>query len=109
MAGLSQKAMTILADPASHVIDARSLTYVAIQIAAIDEGPSKLRWAETMFNQTFNSNRRRIRNAAVNKAYEYRDTHRRRPRKKPVEVAAMNKIFGERPARIEWLLRSLNA
>jgi hypothetical protein len=101
MAGLRQKAMTILADPASHVIHARSLAYVAIQIAAIDEGPSKLRWAETMFNQAFNSNRRRIRTAAVNKAYEYRDTHRRRPRKKPVEVADMNKIFGERPARIE--------
>jgi|GEM_PF-2042008 hypothetical protein len=54
-----------------------------------------------MFNQTFNSNRRRIRTAAVNKAYEYRDTHLRRPRKKPVEVADMNKIFGEWPARIE--------
>ncbi len=94
MTSLRKKAMNILADAVSDVIGARSMAYVSIQKAAIDEDPSKMRWAETMFKQISNSNRRRIRTTAVDKAYEYRDAHGHSRRKKPVEVADMNQIFG---------------
>jgi hypothetical protein len=94
MAGLRQKAMNILADSVSDVIGARSLAYVAIKKAAIDEDPSKQQWAEMMFNQISMANRRRIKNTAEDKAHEVRNSFRAKSREKSVEVADMTKIFG---------------
>jgi hypothetical protein len=94
MAGLRQKAMTVLADAVSDVVGARSLAYVALKKATVDEDPSKYQWAEMMFNQISMANRRRIKTTADDKAYEYRKLHRRAKREPTVEVADLTKIFG---------------
>jgi len=94
MSGLRQKAMNILADAVSDVIGARSLAYVAIKKAAIDDDPSKHAWAEMMFNQISTANRRRIKTSAEDKAHEERQVYRAKSREKTVEVADMSKIFG---------------
>lgn len=96
MANLRQKAMGILADAVSDVIGSRSLAYVAIKKAAIDEDPSKHQWAEMMFNQISIANRRRIKTSADDKAYEYRKSLRRERgrERQTVEVADLTKIFG---------------
>jgi hypothetical protein len=94
MSGLRQKAMNILADAVYDVIGARSLAYVAIKKAAIDDDPSKHQWAETMFNQISIANHRRIKTNAEDKAHEVRRSYRTKAREKTVEVADMTKIFG---------------
>jgi hypothetical protein len=94
MSGLRQRALNILADSVSDVIGARSLAYVAIKKAAIDEDPSKHQWAEMMFNQISIANRRRIKNSAEDKAHEERRSYRAKSRESNVEVADMTKIFG---------------
>lgn len=94
MSGLRQKAMNILADAVSDVIGARSLAYVAIKKAAIDDDPSKHQWAEMMFNQISTANRRRIKTSAEDKAHEERRAYKAKSREKNVEVADMTKIFG---------------
>lgn len=94
MLGLRQRAMNILADSVSDVIGARSLAYVAIKKAAIDEDASKHQWAEMMFNQISTANRRRIKTTAEDKAHEERRAYRARAREQSVEVADMTKIFG---------------
>lgn len=94
MSGLHQKALNILADSVSDIIGARSLAYVAIKKAALDDDPSKQKWAEMMFNQISSANRRRIKNTAEDKAHEERRVYRAQRREKTVEVADMTKIFG---------------
>jgi hypothetical protein len=94
MAGLHQKALNIQADSVSDIIGARSLAYVAIKKAALDEDPSMQKWAEMMFNQISSANRRRIKNTAEDKAHEERRVYRAQRREKTVEVANMTKIFG---------------
>lgn len=97
---LRQRAMHILADAVSDVIGARSLAYVAIKKAAIDQDAQKNRWAEMMFNQISAANRRRIHSTAIEKAHEEkaRDILTVRvPSKKAdasVEVADMRRLFG---------------
>jgi len=94
MSGLRRRAMNILADAVSDVIGARSLAYVAIKKAAIDDDPSKYEWAQMMFSQISTANRRRIKSSAEDKAYEERRSYRAKLREKTVEVADMSKIFG---------------
>ena len=99
--------MNILADSVSEVIGPRSLAYVAIKKAALDEDEGKARWAEMMFNQISVANRRRIRTTAIDKAYEEKQRARvqssapsalpietRKDNKKSVEVADFRRLFG---------------
>jgi hypothetical protein len=92
--------MHILADAVSDVIGARSLAYVAIKKAAIDQDAQKNRWAEMMFNQISAANRRRIHSTAVEKAHEEKARNLVGVRVSgektdaSVEVADMRRLFG---------------
>ena len=87
----------ILAESVSEIVGQRSLVYVAIRQAALNEDSSKERWAETMFSQISATSRRRIRKTALERATEeqaQQNAARREAHQPEAVVADLSRLFG---------------
>lgn len=71
-----ESSFMILADSVAEIVGKRHLAYVAIRQAGKENNASRERWASNLFNQISVTNRKQIRNKAMDRAYVERDKRR---------------------------------